>query len=56
LETLEEISVENAAYFKEAGGESLRLIPCLNASDIHIAMMCDILKPYCELAGVTKRD
>lgn len=35
LETLEEISVENAALFREAGGEALSYIPCLNASDAH---------------------
>lgn len=35
LETLEEITMENAALFREAGGESLRYIPCLNASPAH---------------------
>ena len=35
LETLEEITVENAALFREAGGETLRYIPCLNASPAH---------------------
>ncbi len=30
LETLEEIAVENAGYFKEAGGERFAAIPCLN--------------------------
>ena len=35
LETLEEISVENDAAFRAAGGEALRYIPCLNASDAH---------------------
>ena len=33
LETLEEIGVENAGYFKENGGENFALIPCLNESD-----------------------
>jgi ferrochelatase len=47
LETLEEITIENGGYFREAGGETLRLIPCLNASDIHISMMADIVAPYC---------
>ncbi len=32
LETLEEIGVENAGYFREAGGESFAAIPCLNDS------------------------
>lgn len=35
LETLEEISVENAAAFRAAGGEALRYIPCLNAGSAH---------------------
>ncbi len=30
LETLEEIAMQGAETFKEAGGESLQLIPCLN--------------------------
>ena len=32
LETLEEIGVENAGYFREAGGEHFVAIPCLNDS------------------------
>ena len=35
LETLEEISVENDAAFRAAGGEALQYIPCLNAGDAH---------------------
>ncbi len=35
LETLEEITVENADLFRAAGGESLHYIPCLNASPAH---------------------
>lgn len=35
LETLEEITVENADLFRAAGGESLNYIPCLNASPAH---------------------
>lgn len=30
LETLEEIGVENAGYFRETGGEKFAAIPCLN--------------------------
>ncbi len=33
LETLEELAIRNAATFREAGGEELRLVPSLNASD-----------------------
>lgn len=47
LETLEEITIENGGYFTEAGGQELRLIPCLNAEDGHIAMMADIVASYC---------
>ena len=32
LETLEEIGVENAGYFREAGGERFAAILCLNDS------------------------
>ncbi len=31
LETLEEIEIQGAAHFRQAGGDSLTLIPCLNA-------------------------
>ena len=33
LETLEEIGVENAGYFRQAGGERFAAIPCFNDSD-----------------------
>lgn len=49
LETLEEIAVENKEYFQQAGGDQLRLIPCLNADNGHIHMMAEILKPYLHL-------
>ena len=42
LETLEEITVENAVAFREAGGESLRYIPCLNAGDAHAAVLASL--------------
>jgi ferrochelatase len=35
LETLEEITVENDALFRAAGGDVLRYIPCLNAAPAH---------------------
>jgi protoporphyrin/coproporphyrin ferrochelatase len=35
LETLEEITIQNAEFFREAGGEALRYISCLNASPAH---------------------
>ncbi len=39
LETLEEIGVENAGYFREAGGERFAAIPCLNDSPDGVAVM-----------------
>jgi ferrochelatase len=39
LETLEEISVENAGYFREAGGERFAAIPCLNDSPDGMAVL-----------------
>jgi ferrochelatase len=42
LETLEEIAVENAAYFRAAGGEVLSYIPALNASEAHARALAAI--------------
>ncbi|EGU39998.1 ferrochelatase [Vibrio scophthalmi] len=39
LETLEEISEECQALFKQHGGEHFNFIPCLNDDDGHIEMM-----------------
>jgi ferrochelatase len=39
LETLEEIGVENAGYFREAGGERFAAIPCLNDSPEGVAVI-----------------
>lgn len=36
LETLEEIAVQNAEFFHEAGGETLSYIPCLNTRSDHL--------------------
>lgn len=44
LETLEEISLQNAALFRAAGGESLRYIPCLNASDPHADALAALVR------------
>jgi protoporphyrin/coproporphyrin ferrochelatase len=35
LETLEEIAMQNAELFREAGGDALRYIPCLNDAPAH---------------------
>jgi ferrochelatase len=39
LETLEEIGVENAGYFRAAGGENFARLPCLNNSEEGLAMI-----------------
>jgi ferrochelatase len=43
LETLEEIAMENAAIFKHAGGENFAHIPCLNDSDLGMAVIRDVV-------------
>ena len=45
LETVEEIDVENRAYFLEAGGQSFQYIPCLNDAPAHIEALADIADP-----------
>jgi ferrochelatase len=43
LETLEEIAMENAAFFREAGGKNFAAIPCLNDSPGGMAVIRDIV-------------
>ncbi|MCH9694263.1 MAG: ferrochelatase [Gammaproteobacteria bacterium] len=43
LETLEEIAMQNAEIFTEAGGKSLHYIDCLNARDDHVAMLRELI-------------
>ena len=49
LETLEEISIENADIFKSAGGKNFTAIPCLNDSKDAIEMMNTLINE--ELQG-----
>ena len=44
LETLEEIAMQNAAFFSEAGGGSLRYIPALNARDDHVQFFAELIQ------------
>jgi len=44
LETLEEIALQGAEEFKQAGGESLTLIPCLNDHDDWVS----VIAKWCE--------
>ena len=39
VETLEELAIGLNETFHEAGGEKFSLVPCLNESDISIAML-----------------
>jgi protoporphyrin/coproporphyrin ferrochelatase len=43
LETLEEIAMENAEIFKHTGGENFAHIPCLNDSDLGMAVIRDVV-------------
>jgi ferrochelatase len=43
LETLEEIGIRGREEFLAAGGEELRLVPCLNSSPEWIKAMLEIL-------------
>jgi len=49
LETLEEIGLEGQALFREAGGQELRVIPCLNEHPAWIAALADLA--FRNLAG-----
>ena len=44
LETLEEIAMQNAGFFSDAGGESLHYIPALNARDDHVQFLVDLIQ------------
>jgi len=43
LETLEEIAMENAHIFRQAGGASFAHIPCLNDSPLGMAVIGDVV-------------
>lgn len=43
LETLEEITMENAEIFSESGGGALRYIPALNAQNTHIDYLSGLI-------------
>lgn len=49
LETLEEIALQNAALFQQAGGRELRYIPALNDSASHVDALSGIIDDH--LAG-----
>jgi len=43
LETLEEIAMQNGEFFREAGGDTLSYIPCLNATSTHVDAIADLV-------------
>lgn len=49
VETLEEIAIRGRESFEAAGGTHFAAIPCLNATDAHVAMLRDLVLK--ELAG-----
>lgn len=46
LETLEEIAMQNAEFFTEAGGQSLHYIPALNARDDHADLLQQLVSRH----------
>ncbi len=46
LETLEEIAMQNAELFVEAGGERLQYIPALNDTEAHAEVMASLVEPH----------
>lgn len=46
LETIEEINMENRDIFTSRGGEDFDYIPCLNASDIHISVLSEVVTQH----------
>ncbi len=48
LETLEEIAIQDNAFFTEAGGETLAYIPALNTRDDHIAFLTRLIEKHCQ--------
>ncbi len=46
IETLEEINMENRSVFLDAGGESFNYIPALNAEDVHITALSNIVMQH----------
>jgi protoporphyrin/coproporphyrin ferrochelatase len=46
LETLEEIAIRNRAAFLEQGGEYFDYVPALNASDVHIELLAQVIERH----------
>lgn len=55
LETLEEIAMQNAEFFAEAGGETLHYVPALNARDDHVAFISALVERHaCGWSGAAE--
>jgi protoporphyrin/coproporphyrin ferrochelatase len=46
LETLEEIDVQNRAFFLDAGGQEFHYIPALNANERHIRALAELIRHH----------
>ena len=53
LETLEEIGIRGREAFRAAGGEELRLIPCLNTHPMWISALENIVTRWAETGNVS---
>lgn len=53
LETLEELAMENAETFKEAGGESYAYIPALNTDELHLELFETLIKSQLDALKVS---
>ncbi len=51
LETLEEIELQNRAFFIAAGGDKFSYIPALNDTDSHIDVLCTIIQKHLQAWG-----
>ncbi|MCU4412778.1 ferrochelatase [Acinetobacter sp. WU_MDCI_Axc73] len=53
LETLEELAIQNAELFLNAGGESYQYIPALNDSDEHLKLLSQLLQANLDALELT---
>ena len=44
VETLEEILIQGKESFLKSGGENFDMVPCLNDSDDHIALLKSLIQ------------
>ena len=53
LETLEELAIQNAELFLNAGGESYQYIPALNDSDAHLQLLRQLVQAHLNALEIT---